>query len=168
MICIDSGFLRTSDSLVGEVCGGVRFVLFCLMATASPLLQLLRARDDAIAPLKRFVLDYQATLNEQERLRKDLAQVEREKDALLLRLGVGDVRSSLETETKLRAYEEELHTLQSQLTAAYKKNNDNVEKLLAAHEREAEARVRKFSVHFECCLVKHTPVRYGKSAPQKH
>ncbi len=66
------------------------------------LASLLKARNEAMAPLRSFVEDYQASLAEQERLRKDLTHVERERDSLMLRLGVGDVRTSVETEQRLR------------------------------------------------------------------
>lgn len=86
--------------------GGPDFARFAMASARDALLptlaDMLRARDETMAPARVFVEDYQAVMVEQERLRKELTHVERERDSLMLRLGVGDVRTSVETEQKLR------------------------------------------------------------------
>lgn len=105
----------------------------------------------------RLILDTfldQASVSEQQRLRLNLAQVEREKSLLLqerdsLQKKMGSQSSEMvdharfkEADARFKEAEDKLHQLQTQLAEAYKKNSDNVEKMLAAlsGQREAEAR----------------------------
>ncbi len=65
-----------------------------------------------------------------------------EKEGLLRKVGSRSLESSDVLDARAKEIEDRCHALQSQLTEAYKKNGDNVEKMLAAlsGQREAEAK----------------------------
>jgi autophagy-related protein 16 len=91
----------------------------------------------------------QQSVQEQLRLRQALGQVEREKavlqgekEALIRKAGGRTLESNELLDARVKEVEDRCHALQTQLTEAYKKNSDNVEKMLAAvsGQREAETR----------------------------
>ena len=104
-----------------------------------PVLLLLKRRDASCTSLSNFCKDYQKAVEQVVKLERERSSLQNEKEALLLKIGVSDVKTSVEMDQKLKELEEKANTLQSQLTDAYKKNGDNVEKMLAALSAQRQA-----------------------------
>jgi septal ring factor EnvC (AmiA/AmiB activator) len=103
------------------------------------------------------VVIVKASVAEQQRLRQTLAQVEREKSLLLQekdnlqkKMGNRSLESSEIMDARFKENEDKLHQLQTQLAEAYKKNSDNVEKMLAALSGQRDAETKATGKRTDC------------------